>query len=69
MILNKDYLKFCIREKYGTIANWAKEHQISERMAHYYLNKSINAEILTDLIIDLELNPKQIYLKKEIRNE
>ncbi|QPJ86728.1 hypothetical protein HH195_12205 (plasmid) [Sarcina sp. JB2] len=67
MILNKDYLSFCIREKYRTIANWAKEYGISERMAHYYLKKRMNPEILTDLIIDLELEPREIFIKKEIR--
>lgn len=51
------------KKKYESIANWARKYNISERMAHHYLKKNMNAQILTKLIVDLELNPKKNFYK------
>lgn len=65
-MINKQYLMSCIREKYGTITKWAKEYNISERMAHYYLNKNMSAEMLVKLILDVNLEPSKIFIEKVI---
>lgn len=53
------------KKKYESIANWARKYNISERMAHHYLKKNMNAQILTKLIVDLELNPKKIFINEK----
>ena len=74
MIFNKKYVEFCIKQIYKSLSGWARASGFTPRMACYYINKRMNPLVLTDLIIDLELDPRDIFIKKEgiekeIRNE